>query len=266
MAGWRAKMDKTTIFTWGYYGWGNHTPQLVEAVDAVERSRGFEPSLFVDIRIRRSVRAKGFQGNAFEKLLGQDRHRWMKSLGNKFIQTRTGSTIQIAEPAAADELLDVAVDLPRRKPRLLFFCSCQWPRCEGEIACHRTTVAELVLQAAKRRGVPVEVVEWPGGEPRQIDLDVTPQVFAAVRKGRMTVPLGNGPALAEVAGLPWCSIATLQPNGEKLQRVVGPAISQTNGWALPVLYCFFDPATGLGEYKKEAEDLRKGWGLEARQT
>lgn len=50
----------TTIFTWGYYGWGNHTPQLLDAVDAVETSRGFEPPMFVDIRIRRTVRAKGF--------------------------------------------------------------------------------------------------------------------------------------------------------------------------------------------------------------
>jgi hypothetical protein len=50
-------MPTTTLFTWGYYGWGNATPQLVEAVDAVEHSRGFAPPLFVDIRIRRSVRA-----------------------------------------------------------------------------------------------------------------------------------------------------------------------------------------------------------------
>src|SRR3954468_6232546 len=95
-------------------GWGNQTPQLVQAVDAVETSRGFEPPLFVDIRIRRTVRAKGFQGNAFEKLLGQDRHRWMKSLGNNFIVSRTGPNIQIAEPAAADELLDLAVDVSER--------------------------------------------------------------------------------------------------------------------------------------------------------
>jgi hypothetical protein len=250
-----------TIFTWGYYGWGNATPQLVEAVDAVETSRGFEPPMFVDIRIRRNVRATGFVGNAFEKLLGPGRHRWMKSLGNKFIQTRTGPNIQIAEPTAADELLSLAADLERRKQRLLFFCSCQWPRCDGEIACHRTTVAELVLNAAKKRGVQVEIVEWPGGEPRRIDLGVTPQVFAAVRKGRMTVPLGSEPDLAELAGLPWCSIATLQAKGEKLHRVVGRAISQTTGWALPVLYCFLDPATGLTEYKKEAEKLRKDWGL-----
>jgi hypothetical protein len=32
----------TTIFTWGYYGWGNHTPKLVEAIDAAERSRGLQ--------------------------------------------------------------------------------------------------------------------------------------------------------------------------------------------------------------------------------
>jgi len=50
----------TTLFTWGYYGWGNHTPDLVKAVDAVETSRGFQPPMFVDIRIRRSVRAAGF--------------------------------------------------------------------------------------------------------------------------------------------------------------------------------------------------------------
>jgi hypothetical protein len=255
-------MDQTTLFTWGYYGWGNATPQLVDAVDAVEASRGFEPPLFVDIRIRRTVRAKGFQGNAFEKLLGPSRHRWMKSLGNKFIQTRTGPNIQIADPSAADELLDLAVEAGQRKQRLLFFCSCQWPRCDGEIACHRTTVAGLVLQAAKSRGIPVQVVEWPGGEPKQVNLDVTPQVFAAVRKGRMTVPLGKQPNLAVVAGLPWCSVVTLRSDGDKLHRVVGPAIRQPDQWVLPVLYLSPDPAIGLAEYPKAVEKLRQGWGLE----
>ena len=111
----------TTIFTWGYYGWGNATPQLLEAVDAVESSRGFEPPIFVDIRIRRNVRAKGFVGNAFEKLMGPNRHRWMKSLGNKFIQTRTGPFVQIAEPSAADELLDLAIESAGHNQRVLFF-------------------------------------------------------------------------------------------------------------------------------------------------
>lgn len=139
-----------TIFTWGYYGWGNHAPPFVEAVDAVETSRRFEPPIFVDIRIRRSVRAAGFTGPAFEKLLGQDRHRWMKSLGNEFIKTKTGPNVQIADPSAANELLDLALESAKYKQRLLFFCSCQWPRYDGKIACHRTTVARLVLKAAKK--------------------------------------------------------------------------------------------------------------------
>jgi len=253
----RPHMSAAVMFTWGYYGWGNATPQLIEAVDAVELSRGFEPPIFVDIRIRRNVRAKGFVGNVFEKRLGPSRHRWMKSLGNRFIVTRTGPEIQIAEPSAVAELLDLALESAGHNQRLLFFCSCQWP-----IACHRATVAGLVLAVAKERAVPVEIVEWPGGEPRQIDLDVTPQVLVAVRKGRMTVPLGKQPDLAQVAGLPWCSIAKLQSNGEKLHRVVGPAMRHPDQWVLPILCRTCGPVSNLSE----AEILRRGFGLEPART
>ena len=247
-----------TLFTWGYYGWGSCTSQLVEAVDAVETSRGFEPPIYVDIRIRRNVRAKGFEGSAFENLLGPNRHRWMKSLGNKFIQTRTGPDIQIAEPSAADELLDLALKSAGHKQRVLFFCSCQWPKCDGEIACHRTTVAELMLKAAQRRNDSVEIVEWPGGEPRQIDLEVTPQVFASVKRGRMTVPLIGNVNLAEVAGLPVGTIATIHSAGNKLHRIVGPASWQTDKWCLPV---FPTDADGLAEFEMAAATLSGNLGL-----
>ena len=252
-----------TLFSFGYYGWGNHTPRLIEAVDAVETSRGFKSPIFVDIRIRRSVRAAGFTGPAFEKLVGPSRHRWMKSLGNRFIETRTGPNIQIADPTAADELLDLAIESAGHKQRLLFFCSCELPRWNGKIVCHRSTVAALVLKAAKKRGVQVEIVEWPGSNPKQIELEITTKEFAGVRKGRMTVRLDKNVALAEIAGLPWCSIATLHSGGEKIHRVVGPAISQAGRWVLPVLYQFFDLATGVNKYKAEAKKLRKEWGLES---
>ena len=86
----------TTLFSWGYYGWGNHTPNLVEAVDAVETSRGFEPPIFVDVRIRRSVRAAGFKGPAFERLLGErtTRHRWMKTTWEQVYQDRDRASDQ----------------------------------------------------------------------------------------------------------------------------------------------------------------------------
>src|SRR6478609_8737879 len=124
----------TTLFSFGYHGWGNHIADLVRAADAVEAARGFALPVFVDTRIRRSVRAAGFTGNAFGNLLG-DRHVWMPRLGNKHILTGTGPSIQIADPDAADDLLDLAFYQPER--RVIFFCACKWPRCEGAVAFHR---------------------------------------------------------------------------------------------------------------------------------
>lgn len=250
-----------TIFTWGYYGWGNHTAQLVEAVDAAETGRGYEPPIFVDIRIRRSVRAAGFTGPAFEKLLGE-RHHWMKSLGNNFIQTRTGPAIQIAKPQAAEQLLDLAIELDKRKQRLLFFCSCQWPKSDGEIACHRCTVAGLVLDAAKRRKLPVEVVEWPGGEPKRLDLNVSVKDFSAIRNGRKSVPLSSSVELGEVAALPWCSVASLHSDGKTLHRIVGPVSRQGDGWVLPVFDTALASDAALEDYTRAAAKMRKAYGLE----
>jgi hypothetical protein len=237
-----------TLFSFGYHGWGNHTADLVRAVDAVEAARGFGPPVFVDTRIRRSVRAAGFTGNAFGELLG-DRHVWMPRLGNKHILSRTGPYIQIADPAAADDLLDLAVGRPER--RVIFFCACKWPRCGGEVACHRVEVGRLVLAAALRRGEDVEVVEWPGGTPRRIGLDVPANILRAIRAGRATVPLPAGVELADVAGLPWGSVAEWSSGGEACARLIGPAVKLPGGWALPV---FGDPAG--------AATFRRDYGLE----
>jgi hypothetical protein len=51
--------DLTTLFSWGFWGWGTSTPQLVEATDALEAARGFNPPVFVDTRLLRSGRAPG---------------------------------------------------------------------------------------------------------------------------------------------------------------------------------------------------------------
>jgi hypothetical protein len=252
-----------TLFSWGYYGWGSHTKELVEAVDAVEKERGFKPPIFVDIRIRRTVRAAGFSGSAFEKLLGEDRHRWMKALGNKRIETGTGPRIQIAEPEAAEELLDRAVEAARTKRRLLFFCSCLSPKIDGGVHCHRAEVGRLLLKAAKRRGIKAEVVEWPGGKPSTIDVQVPPKVFTAVFNGRMLIPLGEDNDVVEVAGLPWCSIANVRSGSRSIYRLVGPAIARTHGWALPIMFWFHHPATGLRECKGQAAVLRESCGLDS---
>jgi hypothetical protein len=145
-------MTESTIFSWGYWGWGNATEQLVQAVDALEGARGFKPPVFVDVRIRRAVRAPGFNGDAFENLLGESRYIHMRSLGNRFILTRSGPRIQIEDPSDAALLLNTAQDLARKNQRVIFFCSCEFPWLEGSgEECHRTTVAGLLLKAAKER-------------------------------------------------------------------------------------------------------------------
>jgi hypothetical protein len=220
--------------------------------------------VFVDIRIRRSVRAKGFQGNAFEKLLGPDRHRWMKSLGNKYIETRSGPSIQIADPGAAQELLDLAVGLADRGQRLLFFCSCQFPKQGGKTSCHRETVAGLVLKAARGAGVQVEVIEWPGGEPEHVEIDAAPATFKALERGRGTIPLEEKSRSAKLRCLPWGSIVTVRAGDQEMRVITGPASRQKGRWLLPVFWFFYDPDTDPSDIDREAAKLRRSWGLDAR--
>lgn len=248
-----------TLFSWGYYGWGNHTPRLIEAVDAVETSRGYLPPLFVDIRIRRSVRARGFQGTAFETLLGPSRHLWMKQLGNRFIETRTGPEIQIIDASGAEILLDHAVTQQNQRRRLLFFCSCQWPCCDGKINCHRRTVVELILDCARRQGLAVEVVEWPGGQPVQLEQEVTLPIFRSLRKERMSLPLGPRPDLALMAGLPWASRIRVFVGGESEHYLVGPAQATSQSWFLPLLSRRLEQPD---DFLQEAIRLREQLGLE----
>src|SRR5687768_5853352 len=129
-------MNQLTMFSWGFWGWGNATTQLVQAVDVAETQRGFNPPIFVDIRYRRSGRAVGFREGAFEDVLGWRRYRWMPTLGNSSIGT--GKDIRIACPAAANQLLDLARDANERSTRVIFFCACEW-----RSDCHRDEVAGL---------------------------------------------------------------------------------------------------------------------------
>jgi hypothetical protein len=247
---------RLAIFTWGYYGWGNATRELVTAVDAVERARGFRPPMFVDIRIQRSVRAAGFNGNAFEKTLGTDRYRWMKGLGNLAIVRDVGRRMRIAEPKAAASLLDLASELFHDRQRLLFYCSCENPRW-----CHRHAVAGLVLKEAKKRAVPVEVVEWPGGDPQGITLQVSPAIFSAVKRGRFTIPLSSVErGLARFAALPGGSVVQLVAEDDSGYIVTGPARFTRGEWVLNA----WDFFSQIEKARQAGETWRQRLGLTAR--
>jgi hypothetical protein len=137
------------LFSWGYWRWGNATDRLVEAFDKAEQSRGFRPSIFVDCRLRRQGRAKGFVGNAFRDLVGPSRYRWMQDLGNLAIATGSGG-VEIKNPAAVAELLELAVSAADQRQRVIFYCACEFPSLDGALACHRRTIATSRLFTPKR--------------------------------------------------------------------------------------------------------------------
>ena len=201
------KQSKITLFTFGYEGWGNHTKELVSNIDRAERIAGHAPPLFVDIRFRRAVRAKGFVSNRFGDLLGSRRYRYMKSLGNARIGSGMGG-IKIHEPKAAAELLDIALEASDDNRRVIYFCSCGAP-----IGCHRRTVADLLRKEGEMRGIAVTSIEWPGGEPKYIELELPRELFAKAEQDRVYVPLPRN--AAEMRALPWYSVVNLRSKEDK---------------------------------------------------
>jgi hypothetical protein len=229
-----ARSSRITIFKWGYEGWGNATKQLVRSVDAIERERGYEPPLFIDIRYSRSVRAIGFRDHAFEALLGHARYRWMRSLGNKSIKTRR-KKMQIQCPDAAQQLLDSAIDAAAQNRRVIFFCSCPSP--DGAEYCHRTKVSKLVARAAKRRGVRVEIEEWLGSVPARgpvASVRVGDGELPKVRNGAKNVGLTARQTSTILEALPWGAMVELVAGRDRQLVSVGPAQYRARQWQLPI--------------------------------
>jgi hypothetical protein len=87
-----------TLLSFGYHGWGPRSAYLVELMDQVERSRGFERPYLVDIRRKRQGRATKFVSDMFERWLERnfslERYQWRPELGNLGafgVQTRSAS-------------------------------------------------------------------------------------------------------------------------------------------------------------------------------
>ncbi len=262
-----------TLFSWGYWGWGNATRQLVRAADAAEAARGFQPPIFVDVRLRRQGRANGFVGNAFCDLLGESRYRWMEDLGNAEIATGGGG-VRIKNPAAVAELLELAMRAADEGRRVMFYCACEFSRLNGKLTCHRCEIADLLLAHANEIGRSVLVVEWPGGEPVEVRLEVERKLFSAVmrgrKRGRKSIPFISD-RLNDFAGLPWGSLVAIEcEDGTKTACVaVGPArfAASKSGdgfWYLPVMEPA-EPEATKETLLRRAEQWRKAHGLDQRQ-
>jgi hypothetical protein len=215
-------------FMWGYWGWGGSTRELLQSFDAAEAERGYEPPLFVDARVSRQVRAVGFRGDAFETLLGGDRHRWIRGLGNRAILE--GGTMELLDASAVAELLDLVIESHRERRRVLFFCACEGPRVDGRRHCHRDLIGELLVKEARRRRIELSVVEWPGGAPRRLSVAFPPKTLRA--NAVSSVPMPKKMSVPIGVALPWGSYAMAEGG---VAVVVGPAIHRQGRWSLQIL-------------------------------
>jgi hypothetical protein len=241
-------------FMFGYWGWGSFPELLLDATAAVEDSRGFGPPCFVDIRVSRSVRATGFREKAFEKLAGANRYVWMPELGNKRVaEHRQG--LEIVNPKGAETLLDLVVERAKKKQRLIFFCACPWPGTTHKPLCHRRVVGDLLLKAARPRGVHLEVDEWPGGTPTDVDVKVSANELAKIRGPGMSLTPDLSQAAA--AGLPWGSLVTARCRDEMYSFVSGPAQVSRGKLVLRKL------VWGDDDLAKEWKKAAKGLGIGA---
>ncbi len=224
-----------TLFSFGYWGWGTSTAQLVQAFDALERSRGFNPPVLVDVRISRSVRAPGFINRALEKLVGTDRYIHMPELGNRAVIENTGEGVTIANPHAAGSLLDLAISANTRTRRIVFFCGCKYQIEDGTPSCHRYKVGSLLLKLSRNRYQRIVVTEWPGTEPQVLRLTLPSEVLKKLRRGLKSVPLPRNKPLDHIASIAWGSVVHCSGDGESFSVRVDRAKWSTNGWYLPVL-------------------------------
>jgi hypothetical protein len=247
-------MAGLSAFSWGYEGWGNAVPQLLESTASAEKRRGFERPFFVDVRFRRSVRAAGFRDKSFERLAGSSNQVWMPKLGNKNILT--GEDMALADPVAATGLLELIQELYVERRRVIFFCACKAPAAPDE--CHRWLVTRELLARTKTSGIELTVEEWPGGKPSGgIDLRTTGDEAAnrALRANRKWIPLPSTLSQDVAASLPWGSVIQLSSAGEEYFVVTGPSHFRAGRWVLPA-FSWTTEESGVEELVAEAPFVR----------
>ena len=242
-----------TIFTFGYWGWGGATSELIRAINTAERRKGFSTPVFFDIRLKRSVRAKGFRADAFERLLPRGRYRWFPRLGNINIVAKKRG-VKIKDPFASRILFEEALKFAKANRRVIIFCACEFPN-----HCHRRVVAKLLLKEAERTGHPIRIAEWPGGEPIRSRVRVTKAIFKGICGNILNVRLSSRSVSRDVVGLPWGSIVDVESGKESVPIISGPAKFQ-NGWILPI-WEQHEPNTPAAKLRRASEKWLRSHGF-----
>jgi hypothetical protein len=205
----------------------------------------------------------GFRDTAFEDTVGHDRYLWINSLGNEAIARKLPRP-KINNPRAAEALLTLALENARRPRRTIFFCSCGWPRY-ADHDCHRVEVGRLLLKAAERRGIALEVVEWPGSSVSEVERKVAPAEYRDAL-ARATIPLGPSLPPAELLGLAWGSMVRLTDGKESSAFFTGAAQFHAGGWCLHKLNDGLESEDSKAEGLAAGNRWRKDWCFEPRRS
>lgn len=220
------------IFSFGYWGWGNHVDKLKQLVDYSERTNGYAPPIFYDIRIRRTVRAVGFNGDNFRDVIGSKRYRWEKELGNKSILTRK-NYIEILNPQAVHGLLELALEKEKINQRVIYFCACEIPS-----ECHRNTVTKLLINHARKQKKKIIVSEWPGvsSQKKPVEIHVDLLTFKSIKAGKKSIKASN--ILTPACITTWGTKAIIKCNysDDILEVYLGYARYLNDGWYWQILY------------------------------
>jgi hypothetical protein len=108
--------------------------------------------------------------------------------------------------------------------------------------------------------VDCRVVEWPGGEPGLLRLNVADEMIGKVLGGRRSVPVSGGDLVerfGELAGLPWGSIALLTSARRSVPVLAGPARYQKKAWVLPLVGSAVNEDDTVEMLEVEAGKLRR---------
>jgi len=159
--------DHYTIFV-GILGLGQFDRSTRRGIRQGGEITRIPPGTFRRLPLAQTRPRQGFRRRFVSRPLRGTRYRHLQDLGNLKIATG-GKGVQIKNPAAVSELLELALQAADVSRRVIFYCACEFPSLDGALACHRRTIADLVLAHAKKRGRSVSVVEWPVGNPGSKD-------------------------------------------------------------------------------------------------
>ncbi|RBP41466.1 hypothetical protein DES53_107298 [Roseimicrobium gellanilyticum] len=244
-----------TVFSLGYWGWGNHTEKLVELIDGSEASLRFGKPVYVDIRLRKAVRAKGFQGARFAQTVGGGRYHHIPGLGNLSVRTGANS-IRIKQPGDVKSLMQIVLAARKERRRVVLFCACEEP-----CWCHRRIISRLLVGHAIQERVHLTCVEWPGGSPEFHELEVSKVTFDTVWRGQGTIALSR--KLNHLRVLPWYSVLRIK-HGERIKDIFTGRAIYRKGWRLPYFQDVEDAPRRV--QRIEARLLQHDWGYAPQST